>query len=176
MNDPSYLDRQRRRFIAGATTAALFGIAGCTDDPEEEDEGNGSLEDEGDRPADEGDEEDEEGEEDVEDEGGEAEETSLRVTVETEDGDLVDGASVAIEGDEIEDEVETEPDGVALFSNIEPGQYAVEATAEGYGTAEAGVDLEDGENEEIEMTLPPEGEERGQEEQNGEDEDEDDVL
>jgi hypothetical protein len=173
VNDPSNVDRRRRRIIAGATTAALFGIAGCTDDPEEEDEEAGeeeTLEDEGDRPADEDDEE-----EDVEDEGGEAEETTLRVTVETEDGDLVDGASVAIEGDEIEDEVETEPDGVALFSNIEPGQYSVEATAEGHGTAVAGVELEEGENEEIEVTLPPEGEERGQEEQNGE-EDEDDAL
>jgi hypothetical protein len=169
VNDQS-VDRRRRRLIAGATTAALFGIAGCTDDPEEEDEQNGSLEDEGDRPAD----EDEEDEEDVEDEGGEAEETSLRVTVETEDGDLVDGASVAIEGDEFEDEVETEPDGVALFSNIEPGQYSIEASAEGYGTAEEGVELEEGENEEIEVTLPPEGEEAGQEEQN--EEAEDDAL
>lgn len=176
MNDPSTVDRRRRRLIAGATTAALFGIAGCTDDPEEEDEEAGeeeSLEDEGDRPADE--DEEEEGAE-TEDEGGEAEQTSLRVTVETDDGDLVDGATVAIEGDGVQEETETEPDGTAIFENIESGQYSIEASAEGHGIAEAGVELEDGENEEIEMTLPPEGEERGQEEQNGEDEDEDDLL
>lgn len=168
-NEPTV---DRREFVAGATSVGLFGTAGCTavfeDDPDEEDDepGDEDLEDEGDRPADENDEEDD----DLADEGGEAEETTLTVTVETEDGDLVDGATVAIEGDEIEDEIVTEPDGTALFSNIEPGQYAIEATAEDYGTAEAGVDLEEGENEEISVTLPDEEDEVEQEDQEEDDE------
>lgn len=166
-NEPTV---DRREFLAGATAAGLFGTAGCTavfeDDPDEEDEDSGDedLEDEGDRPAD-NDEEDDE----LADEGAEAEETTLGVTVETDDGDLVDGATVAIEGDEIEDEIETEPDGTALFSNIEPGQYAIEATAEGHGTAETGVDLEEGENEEITVTLPEGEDEVEQEDQEDED-------
>lgn len=136
-------------------------MAGCTNDPDEGDaQGNNSPEDEGDRPADE-----DESEDGLEDKGGEAEETTLRVTVKTEDGDLVEGATVAIEGEEIEGERETEADGTALFDNIEPGSYAVEATADRYGTATAGVDLEGGENEEIEMTLPAE---QGEEEQESE--------
>lgn len=129
----------RRTFVVEATAVGLFSVAGCTNDPQEEDEQSGSPQNEGDRPA---------------DEGGEGETTTLRVTVETEDGDPVEGATVAIEGDEYQDERETEPDGTALFENIGPGQYSIDATAEEYGTAESGVELEGGESEEIELTLP----------------------
>lgn len=131
----------RRTFVAGATAVGLFSIAGCTNDPQEEDEQGGSPQDEGNRPA---------------DEGGEGETTTLRVTVETEDGDPIEGATVAIEGEEYQDERETEPDGTVLFEDIGPGQYSIDATAEEYGTAESGVDLEGGESEEIELTLPDE--------------------
>lgn len=86
------------------------------------------------------------------------------MTVEPDDGDPLEGATVAIEGDEVQDEGETQADGTALFEDIAPGQYAIEATAENYGTATAGVDLEAGENEEIALTLPEaEGEEVQQE-------------
>ena len=145
---------QRRTFVAGTVALGLFGISGCTDDPQEEDQQNDSLQDEGERPA---------------DEGGEGETTTLRVTVETEEGDPVEGATVTIEGDEVEDERETEPDGVALFENIGPGQYAIEATAEDYGTATAGVDLEAGAHEEISVTLP---EAQAEEEREGDEGDE----
>ena len=45
-----------------------------------------------------------------------------------------------------------------MFEDISPGQYAIEATVDGHGTAETGVDLESGANEEISVTLPDEEE------------------
>lgn len=49
---------------------------------------------------------------------------------------------MAIEGEEYQNERSTEPDGTALFEDIGPGQYSIDATAEEYGTAESGVELE----------------------------------
>lgn len=143
MSNESTVDR--RAFVAGAATIGLATVSGCTNDPQQEDEQIDSPQGEGNRPADQGD---------------EGETTTLEVTIESEEGDLVGGATVMVEGDENQYEQTTEPDGTALIDNIAPGQYSIEATADGHGTVRTGVDLQEGESEHLELTLPPAGEER----------------
>lgn len=84
----------RREFVTGAAAIGLVAVSGRTNDPQQGDEREDPAQDEGSRPA---------------DEGVEGETTTLRMTVEDENDEVVEGATVAIEGEESETEQDDAP-------------------------------------------------------------------
>ncbi|WP_414838371.1 carboxypeptidase regulatory-like domain-containing protein [Candidatus Nanosalina sp. VS9-1] len=93
---------------------------------------------------------------DVEDDG-EEESEEAELDVEVEDRDNNELENVRIEAQNGEDKVRYTNSNGRVSMDLEPGEYEVEASKEGYMTETRDVDLEAGEEEELEFRLREEG-------------------
>lgn len=164
-------DRTRRTILLGAGTVISTTLVGCVDDPADDandvdpddtdDVGVDDTEPDDDpddtEPADEPDDDpdepddddldDDPADDDVDDEpAGVPDDGTIELTiVEDETGDPIEGASVTLSGDPIEDDrtEETDGDGMVVFEDLEFGEYTLTVEAEGYETYEEEIELDD---------------------------------
>ncbi|MCU4975635.1 carboxypeptidase-like regulatory domain-containing protein [Halobacteria archaeon AArc-m2/3/4] len=172
----SQLGRRRVLELAGAATVA--GLAGCMDDE------NGNGDDGAENGDENGDEENENGNGDDVDEAafGNDDEETILFSLENEDGDPVsEGVTVTVVPEENESmsyivDSEDEMEGGEFEQPLmEPGDYHITVEGEDFEDIEETVTVEEGETEEVTLTLegaPAEGE--GEDKENGETDDSED--
>ena len=178
------IDRRRFLGLAGVSIASV--IAGCADDPDDVDDGVPEDDgvDDNDDGVDDTDDDVDDTDDDVDDEDDDPEDEDLIddavliVNVENEDGEPVSGDfTITIAHDEepityeFEEEIE---EGRVEQILTEPGPHTVTVEGDDFDAVEESVTVEEGEEEEITITIEgaPGGDEANgeDEEENGEDE------
>lgn len=170
----------RRRFLGLTGALAVAALAGCTDDENDENDGNGeengSEEGAGREGGDEETEADESGSEsgaehgdsETEDDLPNVEGTNLFVRVVNGEGAAIEGATVTVSGGAFDaEEFETDADGRVIEQGVEPGEYTVTATVDGE-EAEESFTLSEGDDESVTLTLPLAGAEGEESDDGGE--------